>query len=490
MHLNSTYILNIVVVHHPNDAGAATEVRRQLSRLHRQNKAYVINTILHTEQVEDEDAQDWSFLAELVQSADLVLVLLSEVAIMSALMLSPPLRDGVQAQLSGTKQLVPVILETCWWEDTPYKNLEALPQGGMPLLENPLLQEELFDEFVLAVQARILLVREDKKNNEETYKTVLAEADKLFEQSATQPALLRKALPLYREAVEKWREGYHPLVTVLETRVTLCTREINFYHYAEAAKAAHKRGDRDTAYFNCKDALQMREDAVIRRLYDQLNTEIQDEEMRALREPFDRHLKRGHDYFLNMEWEEAKAEYHQALDFYEEGFQPTRDSIQYKIETCHREATLEAAMRRVRVYYAIQDYVRVIDTLTEALRDINKTAYERMEHVMRLLRTVEKAVPYHDYKLSKWGYYHKDTKEVIIAPKYNGAFRFSENLAGVKKWEKWGFIDVEGNEIIPFLYDFVGHFHLGVAEVVRGKEMYFINHRGDRVEGPKVREIN
>jgi hypothetical protein len=62
-------------------------------------------------------------------------------------------------------------------------------------------------------------------------------------------------------------------------------------------------------------------------------------------------------------------------------------------------------------------------------------------------------------------------------------------LAAVKKWEKWGFIDVEGNEVIPFLYDFVGHFHRGVSEVVRGKNMFFINHRGDRVDEPNVKKL-
>lgn len=487
MRLNSTYILNIVIVYHAGDVDACEDIRRHLLELHRRNKAYVINVV----RFDNTDTSDegMAMLSEFLRAADLALVLLSETAILSELLSCAEMRKAVDRQLAGKKHLVPIVLETCWWEDTIYKHLETLPHGGLPLYENPALQEQLLAQLLDELQARIDKIREEKKDNENTYKTVLAEADKLFDQAATQPTLLRKALPLYREALEQWREGYHPIHAVLSGRVDLCAREINFYHYAEAAKTAFKKGDHETAYFNCKDALEMREDAVIRKLYDQLHAQLKDEEMRAMREPFERHLKRGHEYFLNMQWEEAKEEYTHALDFYEEEFTPARESIQYKIETCHREATLEAAMRKVKVYYAIQDYARVVDTLTEALRQINKTAFERIDHVMQLIRNIEHAEPYYDGPTQRWGFFHKRTKEVIIAPKYHAAFTFSENLAGVKKWEKWGFIDIEGNEVIPFLYDFVGHFHRGVAEVVRGRNMFYINHRGDRVDEPEFKKL-
>jgi hypothetical protein len=487
MRLNSTYILNIVVVHHQKDARACEDIRQHLLNLHRRNKAYVINIVNFDNSDTSEDAL--AMLGELLRASDLVLVLMTEQSIMADLLSCTEMRRAVDRQLSGKKHLVPIILETCWWEDTIYKNLDTLPHGGLPLYENPALQEQLFVQLLDEIQARIEKIREEKKENESTYRTVLTEADKLFDQAATQPALLRKALPLYREALEQWREGYQPIYAVLDGRITLCSREINFYHYAEAAKAAFKKGDHETAYFNCKDALEMREDAVIRKLFDELDTAVKDEEIRAMREPFERHLKRGHEFFLNMQWEEAKEEYMHALDFFEDNFTPSRESIQYKIETCHREATLESAMRKVKVYYAIQDYARVVDTLTDALRQINKTAFERIDHVMQLIRNIEHAEPYYDSASQRWGYFHKKTKEVIIAPKYHGAFTFSENLAAVKKWEKWGFIDVEGNEVIPFLYDFVGHFHRGVSEVVRGKNMFFINHRGDRVDEPNVKKL-
>jgi tetratricopeptide (TPR) repeat protein len=487
MRLNSTYVLNIVLVYHESDLKACEDIRRQLLQLHRRNKAYVINVVKFDNT--DTSPDGLAMLGELLQAADLTLVLLSEASIMAELLSCNELRKAVDRQLAGKNHLLPIVLQTCWWEDTIYRHLETLPHGGMPLYENPVLEEQLLAQLLNDIQVRIDKIREEKTDNESTYKTVLTEADKLFEQAATQPALLRKALPLYREALEQWREGYAPMQEVLQGRVLLCSREINFYYYAEAAKTAYKKGDHETAYFNCKDALEMREDAHIRELFDQLDKQAKDKDQQSMREPFDRHLKRGHDFFLNMQWEEAKEEYNQALDFFEDDFMPTRESIQYKIETCYREATLEAATRKAKIYYSIQDYARVVDTLTDALRQINKAAFERIEHVMQLIRSIEHATPYHDAGSQRWGYMHQKTKEVIIAPKYHGAFTFSENLAGVKKWEKWGFIDVEGNEVIPFVYEFVGHFNRGVAEVVRGKNMFHINHRGDRVDEPTFKQL-
>lgn len=487
MRLNSTYILNIVVVHHHSDFKAWQEIRSNLLQLHKLNKSYVINII----NFDDSDMSDDSLkmLEEFLLTADLALVLMSEQSIMSVLLSCNTMRKAVERQLSNQKHLIPIILQTCWWEDTIYKNLDTLPHGGLPLFENPLLKDQLFAQLIEEIQTRVIQIKEEKKDTENTYHTVLKEADKLFDQAATKPELLRKALPLYKEALTQWREGFRPVYDILQSRINLCVREINFYHYAEAAKAAYKKQDFETAYFNCKDALEMREDAQIRKLFDELDAHVKGDEMRSLREPFDRHLKRGNDFFLNMQWEEAKTEYSQALDFFEEGFTPTKDVIAYKIETCRRESTLENAMRKVKVYYAIQDYSRIVDTLTEALRTINKDAYEYIDHVMRLIRNVEQAEAFYDAATQRWGYKNKKTQNVIIAPKYTGAFSFSENLAGVKKWEKWGFIDVEGNEVIPFVYDFVGHFKKGVAEVVRGRDMYFINHRGDRVSEPDFKKL-
>lgn len=52
---------------------------------------------------------------------------------------------------------------------------------------------------------------------------------------------------------------------------------------------------------------------------------------------------------------------------------------------------------------------------------------------------------------AKWGFVDLDGKE-IIAPQYNDAKSFSNGLAAVSNGEKWGFIDSAGNLVIDYLF--------------------------------------
>lgn len=53
----------------------------------------------------------------------------------------------------------------------------------------------------------------------------------------------------------------------------------------------------------------------------------------------------------------------------------------------------------------------------------------------------------------------------VIAPRYEAAREFSEGLAAVKENGKWGYIDTEGNTVIPFQYDGASSFAEGYAIV-------------------------
>ena len=487
MHLNSTYVLNFLVIYHPDDYVRSEEIRKVIKSLHKENKNYVLNSISFGET--DMDALAREMLSDLIAAADLVLVLMSEQAIISSLLTCQEMRQAVETNESGERAIVPIMLQTCWWEDTFYKNLTVLPRAGLPLYDNPAMQGLMFDELLAELQKKVETVKQKKLDTEETYKTILAEADKLFESWETKPELLRKCLPLYKESLEHWREGFLPPSMMLEARISLCSREMNFYHYSEAAKAAYKLGDTETAYFNCKDALEMREDAVIRKIFEILDGKNTQETDKVLKEPFERHLKKAEAFFLAMRWEEAKEEYIHSLEFHEPHFIPNSAELNRKIAICTRENELETTLRKVKVLNMVQNYSEAVEMLAGALKHINHEAYSQLEHLLMMIRNIESAVPYYDNPSQKWGYYHQKTQDIIIAPKYNAAYSFSENLAGVKKWEKWGFIDVEGNEVIPFVYDFVGHFRNGVSEVSVKREMFYINHRGERVPEPEVKKL-
>ena len=74
----------------------------------------------------------------------------------------------------------------------------------------------------------------------------------------------------------------------------------------------------------------------------------------------------------------------------------------------------------------------------------------------------------------RYGYINEEGKEIIPCI-YEEVEDFSEGLASVKKDGKWGYINKDGKEIIPFIYDSVRSFSEGLASVEKnGKVCYTI----------------
>ena len=80
----------------------------------------------------------------------------------------------------------------------------------------------------------------------------------------------------------------------------------------------------------------------------------------------------------------------------------------------------------------------------------------------------------------KWGFIDK-SGNVVISFKYDYAYRFSEGLAAVKLDGKWGFIDKSGNEVIPCKYDWSHDFSEGLAAVELDGKWGFIDKSGNEV---------
>jgi len=81
---------------------------------------------------------------------------------------------------------------------------------------------------------------------------------------------------------------------------------------------------------------------------------------------------------------------------------------------------------------------------------------------------------------NKVGLYSLDEKKFIVEPAYYEIETFNEGLAVVKKREAngdfvWGAIDTKGNFAIPLLYDYVGTFKEGLANVGKGRKYGFVD---------------
>lgn len=61
---------------------------------------------------------------------------------------------------------------------------------------------------------------------------------------------------------------------------------------------------------------------------------------------------------------------------------------------------------------------------------------------------------------------------------------FSEGLARVSADGKWGFIDTEGQMVVPCVYDFAWDFHDGLARVRSNGKYCVVNKKGECVVQP------
>ncbi|WP_010676961.1 WG repeat-containing protein [Bacillus timonensis] len=70
---------------------------------------------------------------------------------------------------------------------------------------------------------------------------------------------------------------------------------------------------------------------------------------------------------------------------------------------------------------------------------------------------------------------------IVIPASYEGGTDFSEGLASVKKYGKYGYIDVHGNLVIDFLYNEALPFKEGFAVVRIGNRRFFIDKNGKQL---------
>lgn len=88
----------------------------------------------------------------------------------------------------------------------------------------------------------------------------------------------------------------------------------------------------------------------------------------------------------------------------------------------------------------------------------------------------------------KWGYVDAQGNTVIPC-KYDWAGSFREGLARVGLNGKWGFIDQQGNTVAPCKYDWTGSFSEGLAAVKLNGKYGFIDKQGNTVIPCKYNDV-
>jgi len=73
--------------------------------------------------------------------------------------------------------------------------------------------------------------------------------------------------------------------------------------------------------------------------------------------------------------------------------------------------------------------------------------------------------------------------------KYDSVGDFSEGLAQVELNGKWGYVNKQGEEVVPVKYDSLRYFSEGLAIVKLNNRCGFINEQGEEVVPPKYDEV-
>ena len=92
------------------------------------------------------------------------------------------------------------------------------------------------------------------------------------------------------------------------------------------------------------------------------------------------------------------------------------------------------------------------------------------------------------YHYDKIGFINKNGIEVVPSI-YEDAGDFHEGLARVKSGRLWGFIDKKGNEVIPFIYDEVHDFSEGFAAVMKDGMWGFVDKNGQELVSPQYYKV-
>ena len=111
---------------------------------------------------------------------------------------------------------------------------------------------------------------------------------------------------------------------------------------------------------------------------------------------------------------------------------------------------------------------------TELIDKTGRTLASGMEFPVPI---AEGRVPATPTQGGLWGYLDLQGR-TIIPFVYEQVRKFAQGLAAVQKGGKWGYINRDGQVVIPFQFDWAGDFGKGLAPVKRGRETDFINSAG------------
>ncbi len=484
--INTPENINIFIAYAREDKAYLEELRVQLSILER---IKLVDKIWYDGLIQP--GTNWeNEIYQALESSDIILLLVSADFIASDFCYDKEMKRAIELNEAGKVRTIPIILRPCLWKRTPLSVLEALPEGAFPIASTH--WEDKDEPYKLVVEAieKIILdlksshIEMPKEQNQASFTQWIEEAESLMAQEDW-----NKAQSQLREALHLYQKGFQPSLVIINQKIEHCQEKAEDQMYYDQnltqGKKAYEEGDYKTAYHYFQQALHFKPDATEALKLKQA-CEISLAPLASLKT-------------------RIKEENEPAITI-EKQTKPDRTKI-FQIKIFGMEIfKLIIALCAVGVVGTMaikmltdSDTTRWVATLNEdkgkveivdatKMKDPNgpipETAKIGTDFVET--RSISQGLIAVKNTIGEWGYISiKDGAVMTVVDfKYEIAWPHSEKekLAYVKRNGKCGFINLQGEEVIPLQYAAAASFQEGLAMVKKGQRDYaFINAKGTEV---------
>ncbi len=168
--------INVFFAYSHRDRELKSELERHLSQLRRNQ---IIETWSDNELIA---GQVWEKeIQKKLESADIILLLISSDFLASDYCYNIEMQKAFERHQQGLSLVIPILLRSCAWEDSPFKHLQVLPRDGNFIFNKNRDTDEAFTEVVKGIKVSVdnLIQR---KINEAEYYSYKERADLLFQE--------------------------------------------------------------------------------------------------------------------------------------------------------------------------------------------------------------------------------------------------------------------------------------------------------------------
>lgn len=507
--------VNLFIAYSREDKSYLTEFRKHLSPLKKGGiiKLWDDAAIL--------PGTEWDTnIKKQLENSHVVLLLISPDFLNSDYINQVELPKALDRQKEGLATVIPVILRRCGWEYTELRELQALPEGGLPVSNWPNHDDAYYDILtgVKKVVDRIRatrLAQGAKFPHKDIPKVLLYETFIVEARKHKQNKEWKSAANIFERALPYYQEEFVPKLAELQQEIELCRKEVAFAKVLTKYEEAIENKAVETALESLNQLKALKDNSEVQQLWKQFEsifeTEIREQLAAKRSEPsessptkqepsktpssppkseppkssqakekkappaesrttFNTYIRKGTRWFDHHAYHEAKESFSKALAIHQKAFSKSTGWIEQKIEHCQNQidkidATLKGGLKRI-----FENEMVGVSTLSGQL--IAPVVYEYIGGFREGLAIVKGK--------SSFGYIDP-LANMVIPLDYDDADSFSEGRAKVVKGGKIGFIDRTGKCVTKYKYDIADSFTGGIAAVVKDGRKSIIDRNGTAV---------